>query len=131
MIISKEGSKIAKLAFKASLTNDKVDQKKVGKIVALLLKQKPKGLLSILKSYSKLLKNKYKYQTALIEGAIDLSKSDLAKISMSLNKSYKSDLDIKSKTNPDLLAGVKIKIGDTILDYSIKGQLQNLRKDFL
>ncbi|OGY23867.1 MAG: ATP synthase F1 subunit delta [Candidatus Woykebacteria bacterium RBG_13_40_7b] len=127
MNISKDELKIAKLSFKASLTGDKIDPRKVGDVTRLLLKQKPKGLLSVFKGYVKLLRNKYKYQTAFVESAINLPKSDLAQILRNLSKSFKSDLNLESKINPDLLAGIKIKIGDTVLDYSIAGQLQNLR----
>ena len=49
---------------------------------------------------------------------------------MDLAKDYGSNLAIEFKSNPDLLGGLRIKVGDDVLDGSVKGRLDRLAKAF-
>lgn len=67
---------------------------------------------------------------AVITTPAPLSKENEAKLSDSLKKITGRDIDLEFVMDPSLLGGVRIKVGSTMYDSSIKGQL-GLLKDKL
>jgi F-type H+-transporting ATPase subunit delta len=66
----------------------------------------------------------------LVESATVLSASEGQRISAGLAKDYGDKLTIQFKTNPELLGGLSIKVGDDLFDGSVKGRLDRLSKAF-
>lgn len=46
-----------------------------------------------------------------------------------LNQIVGKDIELKQKVDEKLIGGVVVKVDDTMIDGSVKGQLQRLRKD--
>lgn len=63
--------------------------------------------------------------TLTIESAVPLSKLQLGSIVKRLSGEFVIT-EVVNKINPDLLGGMKIKIGDTIIDYSLEGRMQQI-----
>ena len=49
-----------------------------------------------------------------------------AKILADLEKHFNSRLDASFEVNPDLIGGIKVEVGDQVLDLSLQGKLQKL-----
>jgi len=47
-----------------------------------------------------------------------------------LRRRYGDDLTTEFRTNPDLLGGLRIKIGDDVWDGSVKNRLHKLQEQF-
>ena len=47
-----------------------------------------------------------------------------------LTKQYGEDLVVQYKTNPALLGGLRIRVGNDVLDGSVKGRLDRLANTF-
>ncbi len=65
---------------------------------------------------------------ASIVSANELSSEAVEKIRKALSKKTGKDIVLDIKTDPSLIGGVVTKIGDLVLDGSIKTQLLNMRE---
>lgn len=61
-----------------------------------------------------------------IETAFDLTDAQLAALEVSLKKTLARDVEFSTSVNKDLLGGVFIRAGDTVIDASIRGRLSKL-----
>jgi len=67
---------------------------------------------------------------AVVTTSVQVGKDYAAQLSESLKRVTGGDIDLEFVLDPSLLGGVKIKVGSTMYDSSIKGQL-GLLKDKL
>ena len=67
---------------------------------------------------------------AVVTSPVQVSKDDAAKLAGSLKQITGREVDLEFVIDPSLLGGVRIKVGSTMYDSSIKGQL-GLLKDKL
>jgi F-type H+-transporting ATPase subunit delta len=65
---------------------------------------------------------------ANLVSATELSDETLEQIRASLSKMTGKQVLLETHQNPDLIGGVVTKIGDLVLDGSIRTQLQNMRE---
>jgi F-type H+-transporting ATPase subunit delta len=68
---------------------------------------------------------------AEVETAYPLAPEMRERILESLAKTTGHRVAISEKTNPELLGGLRIRIGDRILDASIAGRLEQLKQRLL
>ena len=52
-------------------------------------------------------------------------------IQKELSENFKSSLNINYEYNPDLIAGLTIQIGSTMIDTSIRSKLKKLEKSMV
>lgn len=119
----KKQFKIAKDLFKKSLTNGTLDNTKVQKILALLSKIKPQGLIGILKTYKRLIEAKLKSEEVIIETGTKLAFQGKLKLNL---KKVTGAKRIIYKQNPKIVFGSKITHGDWILDNTLENKLKQL-----
>lgn len=65
---------------------------------------------------------------ANVMSAKALSDEELLGIVKMLKKRYKKNIEVKYEIQQDLLAGVKIVVGDDVMDYTLIYRVQSLRK---
>jgi F-type H+-transporting ATPase subunit delta len=61
---------------------------------------------------------------AKIVSAFELNAAQLRKLIVMLEKKYKHEINAKVSVDPELIGGVKVEIGDEILDTSVRGKLE-------
>ncbi|WP_370980535.1 F0F1 ATP synthase subunit delta [Agaribacterium sp. ZY112] len=61
-----------------------------------------------------------------IETAFDLDEAQLSALQVSLKKTLAREVELSTSVNSDLLGGVFIRAGDTVIDASIRGRLNKL-----
>jgi len=62
-----------------------------------------------------------------IESAHPLTEDQLVAVKAGLGEKYKQLATTKIKDTPGLVSGVRIKIGDTIVDSSVRGRLDSIK----
>lgn len=85
----------------------------------------------ISRQYDSLLDSFQGIRRASVTTAIPLEDDDQRKIARRLEEMTGHKVSISSYLNPSIIGGVKVKIGDTLLDGSIQGKLASLRKYLL
>lgn len=68
---------------------------------------------------------------AIVMTPIEISKNYESKIKESLRKVTNKDIDLEYIIDPSLLGGILVKIGSTMYDTSIRGQLRLLKDELI
>jgi F-type H+-transporting ATPase subunit delta len=130
MNASRESRKTARQLFKASFTDGKLDSEKVRNIVQTITAAKPRHYVDILKNYHRLIRLETEKHRALIESATPLSPETSNRVVRDLQRRYGTDLTTSFKINPDLIGGLRIKVGNDVWDASVANRLERLKEQF-
>jgi F-type H+-transporting ATPase subunit delta len=68
---------------------------------------------------------------ATIETALPLSDAQLAEITGALSKRLGKRIETSTSINPALIGGARIAVGDTVIDGSVRGKLEQMRHALL
>jgi F-type H+-transporting ATPase subunit delta len=63
-----------------------------------------------------------------VTSAVDLDKSIVSNIGKRIGEQTELRVELSSKVDPDILGGVVLRVGNFILDASIRNRLEQLRK---
>ncbi len=86
-------------------------------------------LLNIAHAFDVLRTDELQILGATIFTAESLSEDNYNSIRENLAKSTGRKVEINSEVNPDLLGGLKLRLGNLFIDGSIKGQLDSLKRE--
>jgi len=125
---TKEARKVSRELFRHSFTSGKLDEEKISNMVQTVLATRPRRYLDVLKDYQRLLQLETDKRHAVIESATPLNRSLGDQIVANLKTRYGEDLTTEFRTNPELLGGLKIKIGNDVWDGSVKNRLSQLQE---
>lgn len=130
MKISKIAAATARRLFGLCQVNGQLDDSKLRDLVSKLIEAQPRDYRAILSAIQRLTRLEEARRKVVVESATALSATEGQKVVAGLAKDYGDKLTIEYKTNPDLLGGLRIKVGDDVFDGSVKGRLDRLSKAF-
>jgi len=130
MKITKQARREAKELFRSCVVGGLLEENRVRQAVQQVLQLKPRGYLAILTHFLRLVKLDIARRTARVESAAPLASDLQTQIQTSLARSYGKGLDISFAQNPELLGGVRIKVGSDVYDGSVQGRLAELQESF-
>jgi F-type H+-transporting ATPase subunit delta len=98
----------------------------------LLVRKRREALLpSIVIEYQKLALAAARKEPLEIVSARDLAPGELEGIVSRLGRSYGKAFDVTARTDPSLLGGVRITMGDLRIDGSLAGRLDDIARELL
>ncbi|MBI2040355.1 F0F1 ATP synthase subunit delta [Candidatus Microgenomates bacterium] len=118
--------KLAEQCCRFCCSDGKIDEKKVTGVIKNLKSLPRSQAIFAISEFLKALKKQKGATTLIVESSIPLSKVQLD----SIVRKLKSDFiisEVKNIVNPDLLAGFKVRIGDTVSDYSLQDKISQLK----
>ena len=130
MKLDKEARKLTKGLFQLSLTDGRLDGKKISAVVKKVIADKPRSFVGILKEYQRLVRLEVAKHHAVIESATPLDKKGTDQLLANLQAKYGKDLTTEFKVSPELLGGLRIKIGSDVFDSSVRERLKRLESEF-
>ncbi len=130
MKLTKEARKVSRALFRQTLVDGRLDETRARAMVDEIARQRPRGYMSILKNYLRLLKAETSRRHALIESAVPLTPAEAASISNDLRARHGRDLTTDFQVTPDLIGGLRIQIGSDVWDGSIRNRLNRLQEQF-
>ena len=96
--------------------------------LGLLLEKKRMDLLPlILARFERSVEESEGVLKASVKSAFPLSESEKKEIEKKLSTIFQRRVKIESSVHPELLAGVVVKAGDTVIDTSFRNKLKNLK----
>ena len=116
--------------FKSCQVDDRLKADRVRKAVSLLIEQKPRGYFGILQNLQRLVKLDEASRSARVESAVPLGQAQQEDVRNSLNRLKGGDVTVEFATNPGLIGGMRVKIGDDVYDGSVKTRLTALSDNF-
>ena len=127
MKISKEVRRTSRQLFRVCLVNGKLDESRVRLVVNKIITSKPRGYHGMLDSFSALVRNEVESQRAVVESATFLTADLQDGLKSSLSQKYGRDLALEFHIKPELLGGVRVKVGSDVWDGSVKARLEALK----
>jgi len=107
-----------------------INEDRVRQVVHSLRKSQPRNHADILEVFQNRLRLEMEKSYAVVESAKPLTESERAEIEQSLAKKYGPATRADYVVNPELVGGVVIRVGDDVLDGSIRTRLQKLEEAF-
>ena len=126
MKINKETRQMAREMLRASFTDGQLDNGRISSLVKSLIEKKPRNYIKALDTYKRLLRLELEKRTAVIESATELHPDAAREIVENLKSKYGADLNPRFVTNPDLLGGMRVRVGSDVWDSSVRHRLQRL-----
>ena len=126
MKISREARRTARELFRLSLVDGRLDATRVSEISQRLITEKPRSYLQILKELARLVRLELDRRHSIIESARPLDEATAAGIAKSLKLKFGDDITTEFRTSPDLLGGLRVKLGSDVWDGSISNRLNTL-----
>jgi F-type H+-transporting ATPase subunit delta len=128
MKISKQAKRDAKTLFKGCKADGLLDENRVRQAVSAVIAQKPRGYVGILHHLHRLVKLDLDRRMARVENAVATSDEMMTTISGNLAWRYGPGLNVSFSVNPELLGGLRVKVGSDVYDGSVKARLEALRE---
>ena len=130
MKISKIAAATARRLYGLCQVNGQLDDNKLRDLVSKLIAAKPRDFQAILASIQRLTRLEQARRAVVVESATALNDAERQKVVAGLTKDYGAKLTIEYKIKPELLGGLRIKVGDDVLDGSVQGRINRLSKAF-
>tara|TARA_B100001741_G_scaffold101135_1_gene83132 strand:- start:5068 stop:5460 length:393 start_codon:yes stop_codon:yes gene_type:complete len=130
MKISRQAQREAKQLFQTCHIDGKLNDDRTREAVKLLLEKKPRDFVAILSHLHRLIKLDVQRRTADVQSAIELNDNQLTEVRESLSKIYGNNLNYTFTKNPELLGGMRVKVGSDVFDGSVLTRLTKLEESF-
>ncbi len=128
MKINKETRQLSKELLRASMVDGKLDSSRISSLVKSLIEKKPRHYIQVLEAYKRLLRLEVEKRTATIETATQLAPEAGQQIVENLKRRYGSDLAARFVVSPELLGGMRIRVGSDVWDSSVRNRLTRLQQ---
>jgi F-type H+-transporting ATPase subunit delta len=129
MKINKEIRRLSRELLRASFTDGRLDQGEISSLMQSLVEKKPRYYIAVLENYQRLLRLEVEKRHALIESADELAPEASSRILSSLRRKYEFDLTTEFRVNPELLGGLRIRVGSDVWDGTVRNRLQRLEQN--
>lgn len=127
MKIRKEALRTARQLIRLTLRDGRVNEDTAREVVAKITAEKPRHYLGILSGYQRMLRLEVEKRHAIVESAVELDEAGRKAILDELQKKHGADITADYKTNPALLGGLRVTLGSTVWDGSVKSRLDQFR----
>jgi F-type H+-transporting ATPase subunit delta len=129
MKLNKEIRQLSRKMLQASFTDDQLDSGKVASLVESLVRHKRRNYIDVLKNYRRLLRLELRKRHATIETASEVDPAIRSKIIANLKDKYGNDLATEFHVDPQLLGGMRIRVGSDVWDGSVRNRLERLQHE--
>jgi len=128
MKINKEIRRLSREMLRASFTDGQLDAGKTRSLVDSLIAKRPRNYLDVLKHYKRLLRFELEKRRARVETASELDSTTSSELVANLKKKYGNDLTAEFIVNPELLGGMRVRVGSDVWDGTVRNRLEQLER---
>ncbi len=130
MKISKTAAAAARRLFGICQTDGRFDEAKLREVIASLIQSQPRDYKAMLSALQRLTRLELERREVTVESAVALDDETRQRVASGLAGQYGLDLVIQYKTTPELLGGLRIRVGNDVFDGSVQGRLERLANAF-
>jgi F-type H+-transporting ATPase subunit delta len=128
MKINKEIRRLSREMLRASFTDGQLDPGRIASLVDSLIARKPRNSVEILQNYRRLLRLELEKRRARVETASAVDSETSSKLIANLKQKYGNDLTTEFVVNPQLLGGMRIRVGSDVWDGTVRNRLERLQQ---
>lgn len=115
----------------AAIMGCEVSEDMLGLLYLLIDKGRILYLPEILQEYQRLRLEEARITKAYVTSATPLTKEEEIRVQEALEKAMHCRIVLQTETDPNLIGGIVVRVGDQIFDNSLRTKLQNMKKDLL
>ena len=130
MKVSKVAAATARRLFGLCQTAGRLDETKLRTVVARLIESKPRDYRAVLVALQRLTRLDADRRRVTVESAVALDEASRQRVVDGLAKAHGPNLTISYTVNPELIGGLRIRVGNDVLDGSVQGRLARLANAF-
>jgi F-type H+-transporting ATPase subunit delta len=130
MKISKVANAAARRIFRLCQSGSRLDEAKLSTAVRRIAESKPRDYRGILSALKRLVRLELERRRVVVESAAELDQPSRDRVVSGLVAKYGDDLSFEYRVSPELLGGLKIRVGNDVFDGSVKGRLDRLAQAF-
>ena len=128
MKVSKVAQSTARRIFRLCSKDGQVNEKHLKVAIKKLAEEKPRDYRGMLQALRRLLRAELAAKQVTVESAVELNETTSNKVKKSLKGQYGKDLNFDFKVTPELLGGMRIRVGNDLFDGSVKARLERLQE---
>jgi F-type H+-transporting ATPase subunit delta len=129
MKLNKEIRQLSRKMLQASFTDGQLDPGRIASLVDSVIAEKPRNYIDVLKNYKRLLRLEVDKRHATIETASQVDPAIRSEIVANLESKYGDDLAADFHVDPQLLGGMRIRVGSDVWDGSVRNRLERLQHE--
>lgn len=115
----------------ASVFSNAADTETINLIKLLIDKGRIGYFREIFQEYVRLADNELGIATAIVESARELKAEDVERIRQALVKKTGREIVMTTKINPDLIAGIKVTVGNNVTDITMRTKIDSMKEALL
>jgi F-type H+-transporting ATPase subunit delta len=120
----------AKRLFRFCLINGLLDEGRSRQVVRRIIDAKRRGGVALLSHFRRLVKVDCARHTVEVQSAMPLDADLRASIQAALAHAYGPGISASFTHNPELIGGMRVKVGSDVYDGSVRARLAVLEKSF-
>jgi F-type H+-transporting ATPase subunit delta len=130
MKVSKVAKTSANRIFRLCMATGSLNENLMRSAIQKLVATKPRDYQGILVSLKRLVRLEMERKQVTIESATTLDLEERGRAADFVIAQYGKDLTFSYKVTPELLGGLRIQVGNDVLDGSVKGRINRLAQAF-
>jgi F-type H+-transporting ATPase subunit delta len=107
---------------------DGADETVVNFLVLLIEKHRMPAIFRIRRAYDALWEKAHQLLPVEVTSAIELDEQTVEQVGKRIGERTGRRIDLTARVDPDILGGIVVRVGNSILDASIANRLESLRK---
>ena len=127
---TKQARREAKQLFRLCLVDGILDDGRVREVVNRAAESRSRNRFKFLSYFRRLVELYHARHTATVENATPVSADMKASIQAGLARTYGPGLSTTFTHNPELIGGMRIKVGSDVYDTSVKARLTAIQARF-
>ena len=89
-----------------------------------------RSFAAALESYEKVAADRQRRLVAVVRSAVELSIDERERLAAALGRQYGRDITINVVVDPEVLGGIRVEVGDDVIDGTVAGRLDDARRRF-
>jgi len=126
MRANKKVKHTARGLFRLCVVNGELDQQRVRQVAQALAGSRRRGSLRVLSDFQRRVRLDRDRHTARVESATPLAANLRDAVQSGLARTYGETLEMSFGENPELIGGIRIRVGSDVYDGSIRAKLTAL-----
>jgi F-type H+-transporting ATPase subunit delta len=129
MKLNKEIRQLSRKMLQASFADGQLDSGRIAALIDSVIAEKRRNYINVLKNYKRLLRLEVEKRHATIETASEVDPTIRSEIVSNLKSKYGDDLAAEFHVDPQLLGGMRIRVGNDVWDGSVRNRLERLQHE--
>jgi len=130
MKINRRARRAARRLYRACLVEGLLDEGRTRKVVERVAKARRRGGLAILSHFQRLVSLDRDRHRADVESAAPLSPALRSSVEAGVKRAYGPGVSLSFAENPELIGGMRVKVGSDVYDGSVRRALLALEERF-